>query len=108
SATAWKGRHPLEDLVQVTNPPNGYLQNDNIAPDMMAADPPVSADRYPADVFNDRPGRTNTRALRAIEVLSRSYAFTMDDAVDLALDEKWYRSEDWQRLLREALAVRMD
>jgi len=108
SATAWKGRHSFDDLVQVTNPVQGYMQNNNIAPDMMVPNGPVSADRYPSYVFNDRPGRTNTRALRAIEALSRAYAFTMEDAIDLALDEKWYGSETWQRLLRDALASRTD
>jgi len=104
SATAWRGLHPLEDLVQVLNPPQGYLSNNNIAPDMMLPQPPVAAERYPKYVFNDTPGRTNTRGLRAVEALSRAYAFTVDDAVELALDEKWYGTERWQRLLHESLA----
>jgi acyl-homoserine lactone acylase PvdQ len=108
SATAWKGLHSLDDLVQVSNPKEGYLVNNNIAPDMMLPDPPVSAERYPAYLFNDRPGRTNTRGLRAIEALSSAYAFTLDDAIDLALDDKWYGIESWQRLLAQALAARAD
>ena len=105
SATAWRGLHPLDDLVQVLNPPQGYLSNNNIAPDMMLPEPPVTAERYPKYVFNDTPGRTNTRGLRAIEALSHAYAFTVDDAIDLALDEKWYGIERWQRLLQGALAL---
>ena len=35
SETAWKGTHPLEDLVQIKNPPQGYMQNNNVAPDTM-------------------------------------------------------------------------
>ncbi|MEO8452097.1 MAG: penicillin acylase family protein [Gemmatimonadota bacterium] len=104
SATAWRGIHPLDDLVQVLNPPQGYLSNNNISPDMMLPEPPVAAERYPKYVFNDTPGRTNTRALRAIEALSRAYAFTTEDAVQLALDEKWYGVERWQRLLSGVLA----
>ncbi len=108
AATAWKGIHPLDDLVQVSNPSEGYLSNNNIAPDMMLPDPPVSAARYPAYLFNDTPGRTNTRGLRAIEALSRAYAFTIEDAIELALDEKWYGIEGWQRLLTDALASRSE
>jgi acyl-homoserine lactone acylase PvdQ len=108
SATAWRGRHSLDDLVSATNPVQGYLQNNNISPDMMVPNGTVSADRYPAYMFNDRPGRTNTRALRAIEALSRAYSFTIDDAIDLALDEKWYGTEGWQRLLAAALASRTE
>ena len=105
SATAWRGLHPLDDLVQVLNPPEGYLSNNNISPDMMLPEPPVASERYPKYVFNDTPGRTNTRGLRTIEALSRAYSFTVDDAVQFALDEKWYGIEQWQRLLHDALAV---
>jgi hypothetical protein len=105
SATAWQGIHRLEDLVQVSNPVEGYLVNNNISPDRMLPNPPVTAERYPADLFNDRPGRTNTRQLRAIEVLSRSYALTIAEATELALDEKWFGVERWQRLLAGALAT---
>ena len=28
----WKGIHPFTDLVQITNPPQGYMQNNNISP----------------------------------------------------------------------------
>ena len=33
SETASLGLHPLEDLVQITNPSVGYMQNHNLAPD---------------------------------------------------------------------------
>ncbi len=36
SRSEWLGLHPMNDLVQVLNPPEGYLQNCNIGPDMMA------------------------------------------------------------------------
>ena len=72
---------------------------------MMLPEPPVAAERYPKYVFNDTPGRTNTRGLRAIEALARAYAFTMDDAIQLALDEKWYGIERWQHLLHATLAA---
>ena len=103
SESAWQGTHPLDELVVIESPPQGYMQNNNLSPDMMMEGSPASADRYPSYVFNDRPGRTNARGLRSIEVLAAATAFTVDDAIDLSLDERWYRFGDWQRALRAAM-----
>jgi acyl-homoserine lactone acylase PvdQ len=70
---------------------------------MMKSDNPVHADRYSPDVFGDTPGRTNTRGLRTADVLSGALHFTTEDAIELALDEKWQGTEDWQRILDQAL-----
>lgn len=104
SATAWLGIHPLEDLVQIRDPASGYMQNNNISPDMMFPGSPLTPDRYPADVYNDRAGRINSRGRRVVEVLSQAYRFTVDDAIALALDEKWVDTDRWQLALRRALA----
>ncbi len=103
SRTAWLGVHPLEDLVQLSDPAVGYMQNNNIAPDQMFPGSPLTKDRYPAYLFNDTPGRTNSRARRAVEALSSAYRFTVEDAIDLALDEKWMDVDRWQLGLRRAL-----
>ena len=104
SRSAWLGIHPLDDLVQVSNPPTGYMQNDNIAPDVMFEGSPLTQDRYSTDLFNDRPDRINSRARRTVEALSQAYQFTVQDAIDLALDEKWMHTDQWQDLLRRAAA----
>jgi hypothetical protein len=103
SRTAWLGIHPFEDLVQIDNPPTGYMQNNNISPDRMFDGSPLRQDRYPDYIYNDTQDRTNSRARRALEVLSRSVRFTVDDAVDLALDEGWVDTPVWQDVLRRAL-----
>jgi len=103
SQTAWMGIHPLEDLVQLESPAAGYMQNNNISPDRMLEASPLTSDRYPTYIFNDRPGRDNTRGIRAVRVLSSASAFTVDDAVELALDEKWVGSEEWTQALRLAM-----
>ncbi len=103
SETAWLGIHPVEDLVQIENPVQGYMQNNNIAPDMMMEDCPLDSGHYPSYIFNDEPGRTNTRGIRAVEVLSKDFHFTIKDAIELALDEKWVGTEAWQKALERAL-----
>ena len=103
SKTAWLGIHPFEDLVQIENPPTGYMQNNNIGPDRMFDGSPLVRDRYPDYIYNDTPDRTNSRARRVLEVLSRSVRFSVDDAMQLALDEGWIDTETWKDVLRRSL-----
>ena len=103
SRTAWLGIHPLEDLVQIENPASGYMQNNNISPDRMFDGSPLTRDRYPEYIYNDTPGRTNSRARRALEVLSSSVRFSVDDAVQLAVDDAWVDTGVWQDVLRRSL-----
>jgi acyl-homoserine lactone acylase PvdQ len=108
SATAWGGIHPLEDLVQIESPRQGYLQNNNVAPDAMFGDGNIDAHAYPADIFNDRPGRRTSRGARAVEVLSAASNLTFEEAQALLFDEKWISTEAWQRALRYAADTRPD
>jgi acyl-homoserine-lactone acylase len=106
SATLWRGLHPFEDLVVLEDPVSGYMTNDNISPDMMTEGRSVDASRYSAETFYDLPGFTNARGRRIIQVLSRASAFSSADAMELALDEKWWGTEDWVEALRSTLASR--
>ena len=108
SATAWLGVHPLEDLVQLETPGTGYMQNNNISPDVMLEDSPLTPDRYPSYIYNDTPNRRNTRGVRTVDVLSGAWDFTFDDAVELALDEMWVGTAAWQDALRQALNADLD
>ena len=53
SATAWKGIHPIQDLVQIKNPEQGYMQNCNISPANMMLNSPMTPDKYPADIRSE-------------------------------------------------------
>ena len=108
SATLWRGIHPLEDHVTLEDPPSGYLSNNNIAPDMMIERGAPDLGKYAGYLYDDRPGRTTSRGIRAIEVLSRSYAVTRDAALDLALDDKWIFVDRWQQALRQAANAEPD
>ena len=108
SKTAWLGLHSLEDLVQIENPPSGYMQNNNISPDRMFEGSSLTPDRYPEYIFNDTPDRTNSRGRRVVDVLSGAVQFTVNDAIDLAVDEGWVDSEVWRDVLRRSLAALPD
>lgn len=103
SATAWLGIHPLEEMIEVLNPPQGYMQNNNTAPERLFADGNLDPVRYPAWMFNDRPGRVTTRGQRALEVLSQAKDFTVDDAKALAFDEYWITTPSWRGALANAV-----
>lgn len=99
SATRWRGLRPIDDLIQVIRPAAGFVQNNNVAPDAMYDDGSLRG-RGPLDErFNDEPGRTTTRGLRALELLGGDRRLSREDAVDVALDERWVTAAAWQRAL---------
>lgn len=106
SAAEWVGFHPLEDLVQIQNPPQGYMQNNNVATDTMMDGSPMTAERYPAYIFNDEPGRTHDRGERAVALLSRQYAATKSDFLAIAMDEFYVNAHLWLDALLEATRSR--
>jgi acyl-homoserine-lactone acylase len=103
--TRWRGLHPSTDLVQVLDPPSGYMQNNNTSPDHMVAGAPlVRADQYASYLYNDRPDlRFFSRADRTNEVLSGSPQLTVAAAKALALDETWIGHDAWTRWLAAAV-----
>jgi acyl-homoserine-lactone acylase len=103
SATAWLGFHPLDEMVQVMNPPQGYMQNNNVAPDRLFAEGNLDLAKYPAYLVYDTPGRITSRGQRALEVLSKASGFTVEQAMALAMDEKWMGFEPWRDALRQAV-----
>lgn len=103
SATAWQGFHPLAEMIQVLNPRQGYMQNNNAAPDRLFAEGNIDLAKYPAYLYYDTPGRITTRGQRALEVLSKATQFTVEDAKALAFDEKWVGADPWRRALRQAV-----
>ncbi|MGA3156651.1 MAG: penicillin acylase family protein [Steroidobacteraceae bacterium] len=108
SATAWRGIHPIEDLVVVEDPDAGYMTNNNVAPDMMTEQRTVAADRYSPEAFYDIPGFSNARGRRVIQQLSKAFAFSTENAMDLVLDEQWEGTADWIEALRQSLNARAD
>ncbi|MBU6400052.1 MAG: penicillin acylase family protein, partial [Verrucomicrobia bacterium] len=100
--TAWRGIHPARDLYQVLNPPQGYMQNCNIPPDVMMVGSPMTPERKPAYLFGERPGWLHQRAARAVEILSQATVMTPERALATALDSTCYGYDRWVAALRAA------
>lgn len=104
SKTSWHGYHPFDDLVQIVNPQQGYLQNGNVAPDRMFPHFNLDAAAYPVDVFNDTSGRETSRGVRVTDFLAAHADMAPADAFALAFDETWITTPAWQQALRFAIA----
>ena len=47
----WQGLHRFEELVQITNPPQGYMQNCNVSPFAMMKDSPLVPEEWAAHPY---------------------------------------------------------
>lgn len=106
AASAWQGWYELEDLVQHRGSKAGFLQSCNTAPDTLTGPhprPAIDLTAYPPVLVNDRPGRSNTRGDRAVELLASTFDARLEDAIAIALDDLWPETSAWQRALSQAL-----
>ena len=103
SRTAWTGFVSLSEAVQVENPPQDYVGNDNVSPDRMYATPILDPKKYPAYYAFD-PGQTNTRQLRMIELLENAHGVSDEAAIQITMDEKVFGADQWARHVQNAQA----
>jgi len=95
SKTEWLGIHPARDQISIENPPQGYMQNCNVPPDVMMADSPLIPDKQKGYFFNQNPGRIHQRAARAAQLLRTDDFVTPDEAMGIALDTFCYQYDRW-------------
>jgi acyl-homoserine lactone acylase PvdQ len=100
----YAGIHPLADLVQVTNPPSGYMQNCNISPEHMMRESPLVREKYAERpyLFNHEVGPAHQRAEMVTTILAEDDSITVDEALDLAFCTRVLGAEKWQARLAKA------
>ena len=101
SATEWQGLHPASDHIQVLNPPQGYMQNCNIPPDVMMVDSPFSPEKTIPYIYGYSSGHTNQRGARAVQLLHRDSSVTIKEALSYAVDVHPYGVERWLEVLKK-------
>lgn len=100
--TEWQGLHPLEDLVQIENPPGGYMQNNNVSPSAMMEASPLVPENYPAYIYNDSMRPAHQRAAMTRAQLAANSRVTVRQALEIAMSTQVYGAEAWQARLNEA------
>ena len=101
SATEWQGLHPAADHVQILNPPQGYMQNCNISPDVMMVDSPLTPDKYPSYLYESSALRINQRGSRAVELLHADNSVTIEEALAYAVDVRPAGVDRWLEVLKQ-------
>jgi acyl-homoserine lactone acylase PvdQ len=105
-ACEWQGLHPFEDLVQITNPPQGYMQNCNVSPFAMMKNSPLVPEEYAAHPYLYNDGRTppHQRAAMMVDLLDAAHDVTADQAIGIALSPQVWHAELWQQRIGKAAA----
>lgn len=78
AATEWKGLHPLDDIVHLYNPSNGWLQNCNSTPFSVAGNNSPKKENYPNYMA---PDGENFRGVNAVRILSTEKQYTIDKVI---------------------------
>lgn len=103
SKTAWKGIHPIEDLVHIFNPPQGYMQNCNISPINMMKDSPFTRDKYRDYIYHVSWDNENPRSIRSRTLLEADTSVTREEAIAYAMDIFDVHAKRWQEELKIAV-----
>ncbi len=101
----WKGLHSINEIVQLKNPANGWIQNCNATPFTAAADASPKAANYPRYMA---PDGQNYRAINADRVLRRGTKFTLDKLIEAAYDPALVAFEKLVPALLNAYESSMD
>jgi len=108
SKTEWKGIHPTDDLVQVLNPPCGWMQNCNVSPRVMFRDSPLTEDKYKPYIYMEPQFMgikygLHQRAAMTFEQLDKIRDATVEDVIDkIALSPEVFGVTPWQDRLKAA------
>ena len=101
----WQGIHPFADLVQIANPPQGYMQNCNTSPEWLFRGSPFTPEKYAAspELFNAPPGPPNQRAAVVLDLLEAARKVTAEQAIEFAFSDEVHGAREWQdRIAQEA------
>ncbi|HTQ56760.1 MAG TPA: penicillin acylase family protein [Bryobacteraceae bacterium] len=100
----WQGIHPFADLVQITNPPQGYMQNCNVSPFAMMKDSPLAPEEYEAHpyLYNEHRTPPHQRAAMALDLLDAAHDVTAEQALRIAFSPQVWHAELWQDRIRKA------
>ncbi len=103
-ACEWQGIHPFEDLVQIANPPQGYMQNCNTSPFNMMKNSPLIPENWAAHpyLYNEARRPPSQRAAMVLELLDAAHDVTAEQAIGIAFSPQVWHAELWQERIQKA------
>jgi len=78
--TDWQGVHEVDEVITITNPENGWIQNANSTPFTAAGEYSPNRENYPAYMA---PDKENFRGVNAVRLLQEADDMTIDSLIDL-------------------------
>jgi penicillin amidase len=114
SKSEWLGIHSLDDLVQLQNPSQGYMQNCNISPQFLNRDCPLQASKWSdrpylfngfasvLEMAKNRDNPLHQRAAQCLDELAMEQKLTTDRAIEIAMSTGVFGADKWQDRLRQA------
>jgi acyl-homoserine-lactone acylase len=114
SKSEWQGIHSLDDLVQLENPPQGYMQNCNISPQFLTRDCPLNPAKYSdrpylfngfvsiLEMAKNRDNPLHQRAAQCLNELALEEKLTTDRAQQIAMSNGVFGADKWQERLAQA------
>jgi acyl-homoserine-lactone acylase len=100
----WQGIHAFENLVQITNPPQGYMQNCNAPPSTMMKGSSLTAEKWSEHpyLYNDSRTSPLQRPAMVLDLLDATKNATLDQVIAIALSPQVWHAEVWQERIRKA------
>ena len=105
SETEWRGIHPMSDLIQIENPPCGWMQNCNCSPAAMMNQDQPRLEHYSEHphLYNESSSAdSHQRAEMVTDLLDAADKVTAEQAVDIAFCAQVWRADRWQARIKEA------
>ncbi len=100
----WQGLHGFEELVQITNPRQGYMQNCNVSPFAMMKNSPLVPEEWAAHpyIYNDVRRPPSQRAAMMVDLLDAARDVTPEQMMSAAFSPQVWHAELWQERIRMA------
>jgi acyl-homoserine lactone acylase PvdQ len=84
-ATDWQGLHTVDEVITITNPDIGWIQNNNSTPFTAAGPDSPKAEDYPTYMAPEGENYRGVLAVRLLENVAPN-SLTLDRIIDLAYD----------------------
>lgn len=100
----WQGLHRFDELVQIQNPPQGYMQNCNVSPSAMMKNSPLVPEKW-ADhpyLYNDGRRPAHQRAAMIVDLLDAAQNVTAEQMKAIAFNPQVWHADFWQERIRKA------